>query len=417
LFYKEGGISMAESIRTYHDHLPDLEQELSQNGSLGMILLDVSPFGAIEERYGTRTYASVRRELFDLLVELSGKEYRKEDILALEEPAGLRILLFLSPQRQAAGNSHKSLVTLRARLKESLIPKLLRTSLPYLKTPTYISMGYSLGIHNPLIESHHTILRMIREAFDCARLHHLTEEMENLQRLRELILNEEVLTYYQPIVGIRDGKPVAYEALSRGNAGTMFHSAGQLFNAADKHQLLVELDRLCRKKALLSSNRIPTTTKLFVNTLPATILDPEFQGGHLISLLEGAGITPNRIVVEITERLVIDNLSIFQDEITYFTNLGMSLAVDDVGAGYSGLETIARLKPSYLKVDMSLVRNIHTSRINREILKAILSLGHGIGAKVIAEGIEIPEELLTLRTIGVDYGQGFLLGKPSMMSA
>jgi EAL domain-containing protein (putative c-di-GMP-specific phosphodiesterase class I) len=90
--------------------------------------------------------------------------------------------------------------------------------------------------------------------------------------------------------------------------------------------------------------------------------------------------------------------------------------VDDVGSGYSGLETIGKLKPSYLKADMALVQGVHTNRINREMLKAILSLGRGIGAKVIAEGIEVPEELQTLRTIGIDYGQGYLLGRPDLMA-
>jgi EAL domain-containing protein (putative c-di-GMP-specific phosphodiesterase class I) len=150
--------------------------------------------------------------------------------------------------------------------------------------------------------------------------------------------------------------------------------------------------------------------------LPATIRDPEFQGKHLIRSLERACITPNRIVIEITEKLVISNLSLFQEAMSYFTDLGMSFAVDDVGSGYSGLETIGKLKPSYLKIDMSLVRGVHTSMINREMLKAIASLGRGIGAKVIAEGIEVPEELKTIQSLGVDYGQGYLLGRPELMS-
>ncbi len=94
----------------------------------------------------------------------------------------------------------------------------------------------------------------------------------------------------------------------------------------------------------------------------------------------------------------------------------MSFAVDDVGSGYSGLETIAKLKPGYLKLDMSLVRGVHASAINREILKRIHSVGRSIGANVIAEGIETPEELKSLRAISIEYGQGYLLGRPDLMS-
>lgn len=407
---------MSERIHTYHEHLPVLTDELIKNRSLSLILLDISPFNAIEEQYGIQTYALVRQQIFALLAEQSGKDYREEDILTLEEPEGLRILLFLSARRHAQACSYESLNSLRVRLMSLLIPKLLRTALPYLKNPPHIPIGFAMGIYNPLMHPHHIILRTIREALDQAKWQLNTEKMETLHKLRELIINEEVITLYQPIVDLREEKPIGYEALSRGNTGITFRSPDELFDAAIKHHLLVELDRVCRKKALLFSNRLPARSKVFVNTLPATIRDPEFQGKHLVELLELANITPDRIVIEVTEKLVFDNLGLFQEAMAYFTDLGMSLAVDDVGSGYSGLETIGKLKPSYLKVDMSLVQGVHMSRVNREILKAIISLGRGIGAKVIAEGIEVPEELKILRALGIDYGQGYLLGKPDLMS-
>jgi EAL domain-containing protein (putative c-di-GMP-specific phosphodiesterase class I) len=96
----------------------------------------------------------------------------------------------------------------------------------------------------------------------------------------------------------------------------------------------------------------------------------------------------------------------------YFTDLGMSFAVDDVGAGYSGLESIAKLKPTYLKIDTSLVRDVHVNVVNRAMVKAIIALGHGIGARVIAEGIHNEEEMQVLRALDVDFGQGYHLARP-----
>jgi EAL domain-containing protein (putative c-di-GMP-specific phosphodiesterase class I) len=96
----------------------------------------------------------------------------------------------------------------------------------------------------------------------------------------------------------------------------------------------------------------------------------------------------------------------------YFTDLGMSFAVDDVGAGYAGLESIARLKPGYLKIHTALVRDIHASPLNRSMVKALIALGHGIGAEVIAKGIQNEEESHVLRAMGVDFGQGFHLARP-----
>ena len=131
-----------------------------------------------------------------------------------------------------------------------------------------------------------------------------------------------------------------------------------------------------------------------------------------MDFLEHAQLAPDRIVIEITEKLVIENYSLFAAAMADFTDLGMRLAVDDLGAGYSGLESVALLRPSYLKINAGLVRNLHVSQANQEMIKAIVSIGRGIGATVIAEGIETQEEATTLRTLFVEYGQGFLLSRP-----
>ena len=203
-----------------------------------------------------------------------------------------------------------------------------------------------------------------------------------------------------------------FEALSRGQRGTGLEAADALFGAAEQHNLLVEVDRLCRRRALLNSGRIPSTAKIFVNTLPATIRDPQFRGKALIDFLDKAQVSPERIVIEITEKLVIDNYTLFREAMAYYTDLGMSFAVDDVGAGYSGLESIARLKPTFLKIDIALVRDVHASLVNREMVKAIVAMGRGIGATVIAEGIHAEEEARALLSMGVSWGQGFLLARP-----
>jgi EAL domain-containing protein (putative c-di-GMP-specific phosphodiesterase class I) len=408
---------MAESISIYSEYFPAIAQNLLSHKVITLMLLDVSEFDVIEELYGSQTYNLVRSRLFDTLVEQAGKEFRKEDILALEQPEGLRILLFLGPKRQpSAAWSYKDLDSIRVRMAQSLLPALVRTAFPYLKKPPRIDIGYAMGIHNPLQDPHHIILRAIREAFERAHWQRGTDRLNSMQRLREVIINQQVTTFYQPIVELSDAKPIGYEALSRGSSDSGFQSADELFDAAIRHHLLVELDRICRNRALVRGSHLPAGVKVFINTLPATIRDPEFQGQSLIHLLEQANISPDRIVIEITEKLLIDNLSLFQESMSYFTTLGMSLAVDDVGSGYSGLETISRLKPSYLKLDASLIHDLHSKVVNREMIRAILGLGHGIGARVIAEGIETEAELKALRDIGIDYGQGYLLGRPQAVA-
>jgi EAL domain-containing protein (putative c-di-GMP-specific phosphodiesterase class I) len=300
----------------------------------------------------------------------------------------------------------------RGRLAASLAPALARCAFPYLKTPPRVDVGAGLALYNPLVHAGRQIEKALQDALESATLQRRSDELGVRERLQDLIVRERVVTAYQPILKLADRSVLGYEALSRGARGSGFETADLLFGAAEDHGLLLELDRLCRNRALLSTGRISSAARVFVNTLPATIRDPHFRGKALIDFLDRALVAPQRIVIEITEKLVIENYALFREAMAYFSDLGMSFAVDDVGAGYSGLEAIARLKPAFLKIDIALVRDVHVSRVNRAMVKAIVGLGAGIGATVIAEGIQADAEVVALREMGIEWGQGFLLARP-----
>jgi EAL domain-containing protein (putative c-di-GMP-specific phosphodiesterase class I) len=404
---------LTEGIPAYQERVPELADELAERGSLGVVVLDASGMGQVEDEYGADAYAEVRKRLFKIMAEQRGKDFRSEDVLALDQPRGLSFILFLDRKRRRTNPASVSdAKVLRARLLASLAPNLARAGFPYIKSPPPIEVGYAMAVHNPLIHPERILRRALQEALDLAAHSRRGEEILVRERLQDLILRERVVTAYQPIMDLEDRTVLGFEALSRGPRGSGLEGADALFGAATRHNLLVELDRLCRKRALLSSGRIPSNSKIFVNTLPATIRDPQFRGKALIDFLARAQVAPDRIVLEITEKLVIDNYNLFRETMAYFTDLGMSFAVDDVGAGYSGLESIARLKPTYLKIDMLLVRDVHASLVNREMVKAIIALGRGIGSEVIAEGIHTDEEAKALQAMGVDWGQGYLLARP-----
>jgi EAL domain-containing protein (putative c-di-GMP-specific phosphodiesterase class I) len=400
-------------IPTYHERIGDLRTQLAERGSLGIVVIDASAMARIEDEYGSDAYEEVRQRLVRILNEARGKEYRAEDTLALDAPRGLRFALVLDRKRRkgvALGSG--DLRALRTRLVTGLLPNLARASFPYLQTAPELEVGVGLVIHNPLVHTDRLVARAIAEAQGHAAHERHAALIANRERLQDLIIRARVVTAYPPILLLKDRSLLGFEALSRGARGTGLEAADILFGSAEVHDLLVELDRLCRQRALLSSGRIPSNAKIFVNTLPATIRDPTFRGRPLIDFLDRAQVAPDRIVIEITEKLVIENYNLFRETMAYFTDLGMSFAVDDVGAGYSGLESIARLKPQFLKIDTALVRDVHESRVNREMVKAIISLGHGIGSTVIAEGIHTQEETDALLSMGVDYGQGYFLARP-----
>jgi EAL domain-containing protein (putative c-di-GMP-specific phosphodiesterase class I) len=404
---------VSEPVPSYHELLGDLDRELSERGALGLLVLDASSLAIIEDLYGAQAYDEVRQRVFRVLDEQKGKDFRLGDVVALERPRGLRFVFFLErKRRRSVPLSLSDLRAARGRLVGSLVPNLSRTTFPYRRTAPRLEVGYGLAIHNPLLGTERIVARAIGDALTQAVHQRKTDDLVVLERLQDVLLRERVVTAYQAILRLREGTIMGFEALSRGPRGSGLEPADTLFGAATEHGLLVELDRLCRKRALLSSGRIPSNARIFVNTLPASMRDPQFRGKPLIDFLDKAQVAPARIVIEITEKLVIDHYGLFRETMSYFTDLGMSFAVDDVGAGYSGLESIARLKPDFLKIDIALVRDVHSSPVNQAMVKAIVAIGHGIGAAVIGEGIQSEEEAQTLRAIGVDFGQGFHLARP-----
>lgn len=406
---------MSDEIAPLHERMGDIERELAERGTLGVIVLDVSALAAIEDDYGVAAYEEVRQRTIAALRESRGRDYRNGDIVCLDRPRGLRLVFLLErKRRRAVAQTVADLRAARARVVGSLGPSIARAAFPYLKGPLRAEAGHGVVVYNPLVHPQRAVERAVDEALMQAGHLRRADELLVLERLQDVLVREQVLTCYQPILRLREGTVMGFEALSRGPRGSGLEAAEALFAAADANHLTVELDRLCRRRALLSSGRVPSNARIFINTLPATMRDPQFRGKPLIDFLEKTQVAPNRIVIEITEHLVIENYSIFRDTMGYFTDLGMAFAVDDVGTGYSGLESIARLRPSYLKIDTSLVRDVHVSSVNRSMVEAIVALGHGIGAQVVAEGIHREEEAQTLRELDVDFGQGYHLAKPDV---
>jgi EAL domain-containing protein (putative c-di-GMP-specific phosphodiesterase class I) len=148
-----------------------------------------------------------------------------------------------------------------------------------------------------------------------------------------------------------------------------------------------------------------------VNTLPATVRDPSFLGRGVLDYL-GPNLSPRAVTLEITEGQVIENMNLYREAMHSFTELGFTFAIDDLGAGYSGLETLATLGASYLKIDMGLIRDLHEKPVSQQVIKAIVDMGAGVGATVIAEGIQSPEESKAVTDLGVRFGQGYLFARP-----
>ena len=403
---------MPQETPPYRERLGELCDILAQHGSLGLLLVDVSKLAQVERDYGSPAFEKVMGMAQGLVLELKGSEVRGNDILAMSEKGGDAFLVFLSPKRYESHLKVSDLEAAAGRVADYLNRRLSRLTPPYLSGQPEVAVGFSLVFLNPLVMGERLVARLVQEAWECVRVQRMQHEFQNRCRLQAVLLEDKLTTVFQPVVALQGGKVLGYEALSRGPAGTAYHSPASLFAMASEADMVFELDRSCRRKALLSSKELPAGCKLFINVFPSCMYDPEFQGASLIRLLEGLGLGPERIVLEINEKYAIENYKLFVEALQNLTQMGFEIAIDDIGAGYSGFEKIAHLNPRYLKFDMQLVKDIDGSYVRREMARALKNFAEKMESTIIAEGVEREGELKALVDLGIEYGQGFLLGRP-----
>jgi EAL domain-containing protein (putative c-di-GMP-specific phosphodiesterase class I)/GGDEF domain-containing protein len=175
---------------------------------------------------------------------------------------------------------------------------------------------------------------------------------------------------------------------------------------------LSELEIACRQSACRRFNEQQLPGKLFLNVSPESLLEAAHQPGRTLQLLQDFGIPPSQVVIELTEQTPIDDFQLLQTALHHYRAMGFSIALDDLGAGYSSLRLWSELRPDYVKIDRHFIDGIHQDALKREFVGSILQIAKASRAQVIAEGIELPEELAVLTEMGVDLVQGYLLGRP-----
>lgn len=212
---------------------------------------------------------------------------------------------------------------------------------------------------------------------------------------------------FQPIVDGRSRRTVGFEALMRSHEPTMQHP-GLLLDAAERLDRLHDLGRTVRARAADAFDAQDDEALLFINLHAADLLDEELYRPD-------APLAPfaHRVVLEITERAAISDIGDARTRAAELRRLGYRVAIDDLGAGYAGLTSFATFEPEIVKLDMSLVRGIQGSSVKRLIVGRIASLCHDLQMRVVAEGIETPEELGCMLDLGCEYLQGYLLGRPA----
>ena len=235
-----------------------------------------------------------------------------------------------------------------------------------------------------------------------------------LRREMERILREGAIrSVYQPILRLEDGRIFGYEALTRCPDGCPFDGPLALFKFADQEGHAFALDRLARATAIRSCPELGDGQKIFLNVNAGIMSDPHFISGQTVGWLAEKGLRPGQVVFELTERSSIEDFEEAKKVLHHYRRQGYEIAIDDAGAGYSSLQSIVELQPDYIKVDRSLVQNADRNEMKKQMLRTFVRFAKRMRIRTIAEGIERAEELKLVRGIGMDYGQGYLIGRPS----
>ncbi len=230
--------------------------------------------------------------------------------------------------------------------------------------------------------------------------------------LEQVLAEEQLRPTFQPIVDARAADIYGYEALIRGPSGTSLASPAVLFERAIAESRLLELDLLARRLCIQQFARLELPGFLFVNVMPQALLEPSHREGLTLQFLQREGVSPERVIIELTEQHAIDNYAVFRDAIDHYRGMGFRVALDDLGAAYSGLRHWSEFQPDFIKIDRPLIEGLDQCREKRRFIDWLQEAALDMGCEVIAEGVETLGEYQCLWSRQWRFLQGYHFARP-----
>ena len=304
------------------------------------------------------------------------------------------------------------------RRRDLLVPVILATGQPAVKTAAEaVEMGAFQYLIKPIRKD--SLCQVVEHAVRMHRMARTKQEASELLGKSAALGGdragleasfdrtvESLWMAYQPIVDVRTRTLYAYESLLRSNEPALPHP-GSVLDAAERLERLDVLGRAIRSKSASEVAKSPQVPRLFVNLHVRDLLDPD-----LVNPDAPLSKIAKRVVLEITERSSLEDVRDARTRVAALREMGFRIAVDDMGAGYAGLSSFALLEPEVVKLDMSLIRDVHKNATKSKVVRSMIELSRGMGIEVVAEGVETADERDTLIELGCDLLQGYLFAKP-----
>jgi EAL domain-containing protein (putative c-di-GMP-specific phosphodiesterase class I)/GGDEF domain-containing protein len=412
-------VERVEYERMLHDSLTGLptlpvmiersRQRFKERGELVVLYFNFVRYSKIEEIYGWEKLDAVLETTAAAVKEFLDDSSPNPSRLMVSFMNDDDFIFFHVPATGVAAATDGEITEMVSRLQRHVQSRIEAHHGEEISALFDIYVGRAHVYYNPKIRLERLIYRGIREAANAARSIEQRERARKVADLRSSLRERGVYVDYHPIVYADTEVIFGYEALARGVLRSL-RSPEVMFEVAEEADLIWELSRLCRARALegLDSYLRPGES-LFINVDPHDFSDPVFGEKEVAN--------PERVVLEITERTAIKDYPKFRERLKIFREMGYRFAVDDAGSGYAGLGSIANLEPDFIKLDISLINAIDTNFIKQNLVETMVRFANDHGAMVIAEGVERAEEFKTVRDLGVHLVQGFFLHRPSHAAA
>ncbi len=388
-----------------------LRDRMLDNRDIGVLFVDVEQYSHIEEAYGWEVFDGLLRETGKALRRMLGTVFAIEDFVAVNRAGGSDFYVFtsLEPGEDAVARLQRK----ARQVEESLRGTLDETFGSRIHKRIGVFVGHAVIRSNPQMRVERLVYRALREAILVAS----TKEEERQAILREtfkdILRRGRIRTVYQPIFSLSSLELFGHEALTRGPLDTAFESPELLFAFAGENETIWELEQLCLGSSA-SRYKIHAGPLLFINVEADSITALSSRGPESLPALFAL---KDQVVLEVTERSAIRDIPLFRDALRELRRHGFRIAIDDAGSGYASLQSIAELRPNFLKVANTLVTGLHTDTIKRDVVEMLVNLARRIDAVCVAEGIETPQDLEECRRLGIPYGQGFYLAVPEEVPA
>jgi EAL domain-containing protein (putative c-di-GMP-specific phosphodiesterase class I) len=388
-----------------------IRRMLGESTQLGLLSISVLLNERAQQTLGWQGYEALVRDVATFLLEVKKVALRRDDYLSEVMISGNAFVILLSPPRGEQRIAYPDIDKVRRRIAVRL-NRFVRDRLPQDVIERFgFYIGCAVLAQDPAVRFERLVYSALEEAFTDSLQQRKRQQRRESLRLKEVLRARAVVPVYQPVVDLADRRVLGYEALTR-VADDAFDGPDHLFKVAHANDSVWKLERLCRETQLRGARGLAAGQLLFLNVEPDSIHDPALRSESTFQVLREAGLKPSQIVLEMTEHSAVADPGTFRQLLNHLQFQGFRLAVDDVGSGYSGLKSIAELKPDFIKIDMALIRDIHQDAIKQDLTATIARFSVSSGITLIAEGVETVEELACLRAIGVRYAQGYLFARP-----